>query len=189
MTQTNDALDWAGGRPRLTHMGINVIDLEKMVTFYTRLLGLTVSDRGFSERLQCNMAFLTSDPTEHHQVVMLECRAPGSDGNVNQISFKIDTLDQLKDAHRKLAAEGVEAGPIDHGNAWSIYFPDPEGNAIEIYLNSPFYIAQPHGEKLDLSVDNDEILRRTRERIEGQDGFKTREEWAAGLTKKLEGAD
>ncbi|MFT5182420.1 MAG: catechol 2,3-dioxygenase-like lactoylglutathione lyase family enzyme, partial [Alphaproteobacteria bacterium] len=37
-------------RPILTHAGIWVWDMEKMESFYTRMLGFEVSDRGFVER-------------------------------------------------------------------------------------------------------------------------------------------
>lgn len=187
MAEQAQTFTWPGGRPKLTHMGINVIDLEKMVAFYTRIMGLTVSDRGFSPRLQCNMAFMTSDPAEHHQLVMLETRPADSVGNVNQISFKVSSLDELRGAFDRLADEGIEARPIDHGNAWSIYFPDPEGNDIEIYLSSPFYVPQPHGAPLDLGKTNDEIVRGTEERIKGDAGFKTGEAWAADIAEKMRG--
>lgn len=185
MTASQKPFDWPGGRPKLTHLGINVVDIDRMVAFYTRVLGLTVSDRGFSERLQCNLAFLTSDPTEHHQVVMLDTRREGDAGNVNQISFKVASLDELRAAYDRLVAEGVDASPISHGNAWSVYFPDPEGNLIEVYLSTPFHVPQPHGDPLDLGLGNDEILRLTEERTRREDGFTSREAWSADLADKL----
>jgi hypothetical protein len=36
--------------------------------------------------------------------------------------------------------------PLNHGNALSVHFADPEGNTVEIYVDMPFYIAQPHGD-------------------------------------------
>lgn len=169
----------------LTHMGINVIDMEKMVDFYTRFLGLTVSDRGFSERLQNSLAFMTSDPSVHHQLVMVDSRKEGTEATVNQISFRVPSLDDIRDLNRRLADEGVEANPICHGNAWSIYFPDPEDNLVEVYLDAPFYVPQPRGERYDLEMSNDEILAWTKEKFSGDEGFVTSEEWKADLADKM----
>ena len=41
---------------------------------------------------------------------------------------------------------------MNHGNAWSVYFRDPEGNRIEIFCDTEWYIEQPCVEDLD-SVD------------------------------------
>jgi len=171
--------------PRLTHMGINVTNLDRMVDFYTRFLGLTVSDRGYSNRLGYNIAFMTGSPTNHHQIVMGECRKPGSETTVNQISFTLGTLDDVRDLDRRLRAAGVETTPIDHGNAWSVYFPDPEGNRIECYIDAPWQVAQPHGVALDLSLANDEIKRRTRARIKDEPTFMPAAAWAKKTRAKL----
>jgi catechol 2,3-dioxygenase-like lactoylglutathione lyase family enzyme len=58
-------------RPKLSfsHMGIFVSDINKMVDFYTRVLGLVVSDRGIVQDGR-DMAFMTLDPREHHQVAL-----------------------------------------------------------------------------------------------------------------------
>lgn len=58
-------------RPKLSfsHMGLFVTDLPKMVDFYTRVLGFVVSDRAV--RPDGNeVAFITLDPHEHHQIVL-----------------------------------------------------------------------------------------------------------------------
>ncbi len=179
--------EWPAGRPRITHMGINVVDIDRMVAFYTRVLGLTVSDFGFSERLQCKLAFLTSDPATHHQLVMVGCRPEGTESTVNQISFTVASLDDLRAADRRLTGEGIATNPIDHGNAWSVYFPDPEGNLIEIYLDAPFYVTQPRGEPLDLSLGDDEIRARTEARFGAEQGFMSRADWIAKRKQEIDG--
>jgi catechol 2,3-dioxygenase-like lactoylglutathione lyase family enzyme len=174
-----------GAGPRLTHFGINVVDLDKMVEFYTRMLGMIVSDRGHSKRLGHNLAFLTADPEEHHQLVMVDSRKPGDAGNVNQISFRLGSLDDLKAAHERLVAAGIEVNPISHGNAWSVYFSDPEGNLVEAYVPSPFHTPQPRGDKLDLSLSNEAIARETEARLRSEPGFMTRADWMAKMAAKL----
>ena len=50
---------------------------------------------------------------------------------------------------------------VNHGNAWSLYCHDPEGNRIEMFLDSPFYVRQPCIDKLDLSLTDAQILKAT----------------------------
>ena len=178
--------DWPEGRPRITHMGINVIEMDKMVDFYTGIMGMTVSDRGFSERMQCNLPFMTSSPNTHHQVVLVDVREEGSKSTINQISFTLPSLAALRGLKERLDEAGVESNPICHGNAWSIYFDDPEGNLVETYLDAPFYVPQPQGRPYDLSLSDEEILKWTEEEFGGIEGFVSQEEWSAGLAKKME---
>jgi len=171
--------------PKLTHLGINVIDLDKMVKFYTGLLGMKVSDTGYSPRLGYRLAFMTASPNNHHQMVLAECRDPKSKSTVNQISFTWSSLDDIRALDKKLRKRGIPTTPVDHGNAWSIYFPDPEGNQIECYLDAPWQVAQPHGEKLDLTLSNAEIMRRTKTRIENQPTFMPAQAWSKKMKGRL----
>ena len=52
--------------------------------------------------------------------------------------------------------------PLTHGNAWSVYFRDPEFNGVEVFIDTPWHVRQPQGEPLDLDKSNDEIVEATR---------------------------
>ena len=171
--------------PQLTHAGLWVWDLTRMEDFYTRVLGLSVSDRGYVERYQGNIVFLSANPEIHHQLVLCEGRREGSKSTVNQLSFTVRSLQELKEMHRRVLCEGIESKPRNHGNAWSIYFDDPEGNNVEVYLDSPFHVPQPRGETLDLDRSDEEIIQTTRAAIRATEGFMQREEWAARRTKRM----
>ena len=112
-----------------SHFGLYVTDLPRMEDFYTRVLGLLVSDRGQVPG-GSDLVFLSRDPDEHHQIVLATGRPPGVEFNVvNQISFKLPTLADLKAMHARARDEGTKPFRIvTHGNAWSVYFADPEGN-------------------------------------------------------------
>ncbi len=88
----------------------------------------SVTDRG-ALRDGPTLAFLSRDPGEHHQVVLVTGRPPGAGYNVvNQISFRLPTLADLKAMHARLRAEAItEFRIVTHGNAWSVYFGDPKG--------------------------------------------------------------
>ncbi len=93
----------------LSHFGIHVTDLARMEDFYTRVLGLLVSDRGNLPNGP-TLLFLSRDPDEHHQLVLVTGRPPGLDYNVvNQISFKLTTLADLQAMHGRVREEGIKA--------------------------------------------------------------------------------
>jgi catechol 2,3-dioxygenase len=156
-----------------------------MQDFYARILGLSVSDRGHVKRYNAEITFMSSDPKVHHQVILCQGRPQGAPSTVNQLAFTVGSLDELKEMHRRVVAEGIAVLPLSHGNAWSIYFNDPEGNNIEIYLDSPFHIPQPYGEPLDLSLPSEEIVRRTEEEVRKKEGFMSREEWAKRRERQM----
>ena len=76
------------------------------------------------------MVFMTQNPECHHQFVLFDGRPKDMPYNpVNQISFRLESLDTLKAYRKTLIAEGITQHRVtDHGNAWALYFQDPEGN-------------------------------------------------------------
>lgn len=163
------------------HMGIYVRDIARMEAFYSRTLGLKVTDRGtFNGR---DLVFLSGNAREHHQIVLASGRNDGKDVQVlNQISLKADSLDDLRSLAARLDEAGVPEtaiAPVDHGTAWSLYFPDPDGNRIEVYTATPWYVPQPAAERLDLSLSDDEVAAATRTRYGNRPGFRPIGEWQA----------
>ena len=170
----------------LRHMGINVTDIDRMTEFYCQVIGFVVSVEGMAS-FGSRIVFLTQDPQEHHQLVLIDGR-PGdvSFNTVNQISCKLDALSDLRGYLKILMEHGVsKIDQVDHGNAWSMYFPDPEGNTIEFYVDTPFYSSQPCCEPLDLSQSEDEILARTEAMCRARPGFISRTEWQIGIREKI----
>jgi len=168
--------------PNLTHAGLWVRESAVMEAFYTRVMGFHVSDRGFVERYNGNITFMSNDPTIHHQVILAEGRPDDVPSTINQLSFLVKSLDELRVMYRRVVAEGVEnLLPRNHGNAWSVYFDDPEGNNIEVYLDSPFHVPQPFGEYLDFDLSNDEIMKLTEDMCRATEGFLPRAEWSAKM--------
>ncbi len=141
----------------LGHTGFWVDDLELMLDFYTRVMGLHVTDRDDDE----GMVFLSSRPeVEHHELVLAKGRtAPMGSKLTHQVSWRIDSLETLIDYHRRFRAEGVQVQQeVTHGNAFGIYFFDPEGNRNEVYLRIDRDVRQPFRKSLDLDLPPEEIL-------------------------------
>jgi len=171
-------------------MGMFVQDLGVMEDFYSRVLGFTVTDRGALDtpRGRVNLVFLSRDPSEHHQIVLATGRPEKVTFNViNQISFRVPDLPSLRHFHEALQGEKVtEVSPVTHGNAISVYFRDPEGNRIEIFLDTPWYCAQPCREPVDFSKTDAEIMKEAEKVARSLPGFQPRERWAAELRRKME---
>jgi len=174
-------------RAKLTHMGIHVHDLDAMVRFYTEVLGLIVADRGPGRAPGTELVFMTADPACHHQVVLVTGRPDTSGFNpINQVSFTVGSLAELREVHERALARGATGmRTVSHGNAWSIYFRDPEGNTLEAYLDTPFHVPQPHGEPLDLSQPDEAILRETEAACRADPGFMPRAEYVRQVAQRL----
>ena len=119
----------------LGHVVIKVRDLEVAERFYAVVLGIPVQSR--SESAQ--MIFFTLG--QHHDFAVI---AVGSDApaaapdaiGTHHIAFKAaGGLDGLRRAKERLDAEGVVVAPVDHRVTKSLYFSDPDGNALELYVD------------------------------------------------------
>ncbi|HTD91424.1 MAG TPA: VOC family protein [Burkholderiales bacterium] len=170
----------------LSHVGYFVTDIQKMVDFYTRFLKFVVSDRGDRDDGGA-IVFMTRDPKEHHQLVFASGKPAGIGFNViNQISFRVDSLATLRDMFHALKNEPITMlGPITHGNALSVYFLDPEGNRVELLIDTPWYVPQPHRLPVNLDQPDDDIWAGIEKHCRDTPGFKSRADWAVDIEQKI----
>lgn len=166
-----------------SHIGLYVTDMEGMVGFYTRVLGFSVTDRA---RIRENdVVFLSRNPEEHHQIVLVPGRAPQGPSTVNQISFRVVSLTELRRLHAELIGLGVSGiNPTNHGGSWSVYFADPEGNRIELLAQTPWYMP-PVSVPLDLSLSDAEIYSLTEAMVVKAPGHMSRAQWSEKLGRRL----
>src|SRR5213080_3968644 len=99
--------------PRLSHVGLYVHDVPKMIDFYTKVLGFVVSDGAEDGRI----TFLSRNPSDHHQVVLVRGRATDTEvPMVQQVSFNVATLANVQRAYRKVTEAGCQGiRPTSHG--------------------------------------------------------------------------
>jgi catechol-2,3-dioxygenase len=164
------------------HFGIFVVDITLMKKFYTEVLGYYTTDEGqFPDGQQ--LVFLSRDPAEHHQIILVGGRPDKGGFNlVNQISFYIEDLPALQSFYQLLIENEVDdLQAVTHGNAWSVYFRDPEGNRIEVYTDTPWYVSQPLRQKIDLSEDAESIYAQTESLCQNLPGFCSRTQWQASM--------
>jgi catechol 2,3-dioxygenase-like lactoylglutathione lyase family enzyme len=174
-----------------SHMGFYVHDLEMMGDFYTGMLDFTVTDRGTLPRVDgstVEIIFLSRDPDEHHQIILAGGRPETLAFNpINQISLKADSLETLVDFHRRFREQHPHPmDTISHGNAVSIYVPDPEGNRLELYWPTPWYVSQPLRESIDLILPIPELMATVQRQAEALPGYKTRAEWRAEMVERMD---
>ena len=171
-------------------MGMFVADLARMQDFYTRVLGFTVTDAGDMETPggRLHLVFLSRDPREHHQIVMVSGKPRELGFNpINQISFRMAEFKGLREMYRRLEAEEVqELHPVSHGNALSVYFHDPEANRIELFVDTPWYVQQPLRVPMDMRLSDAELWAWAERDVRARPGFRPVEEWRAELKGRLE---
>ena len=119
----------------LGHVVIKVRDRGRAEAFCEGVLGLPVAARG----KDVAMTFYTLG--DHHDLAIMalgeDAGSPG-DGDVglDHVAFKIgDGMAALREAKAHLEDAGVAVVPVDHGISRSLYFHDPDGNQLEVYVD------------------------------------------------------
>jgi catechol-2,3-dioxygenase len=172
-----------------SHMGMFVADLARMRDFYTRVLGFTVTDTGELEtpRGRLQFVFLSRDPKEHHQIVLATGKPEKLAFNpINQISFRMAEFSGLREMYRRVVDEKVnELRPVSHGNALSVYFHDPEGNRLELFVDTPWYVQQPLRIPMDMKMDDKQLWSWAEAEAKKQPGFKPLEDWSAEMARRM----
>jgi catechol-2,3-dioxygenase len=161
--------------------------MDRMADFYQRLLGMVVTDQG--EFLGKRLTFLSRNADEHHQLVLVTGRkVPAGVQLLSQVSFRLEDEDLeglrwFRSTALELGATGMEGR--NHGNSWSIYFEDPEGNRLELYAPTRWYVSQPWRVALDLDRTDEEIREETLKLIEESATWKPVETWKRELATRL----
>ena len=131
----------------ISHVVLNVRDLERAHRFYTEMLGFR--QVGEIERLR--MRFYAGGGGNHHDLALMQLRNPEQAGEpgkfrltgpttpgLNHIAIRMPDEDALMRlfAHLKQRGYPVEMR-IDHGMSKSVYIADPDGNGLELMCDLP----------------------------------------------------
>jgi catechol-2,3-dioxygenase len=114
----------------LGHIGIYVQDLGRMKEFYGNFMGMTLT------KTNDQMAFFSSDPgrSDHEIALMVGRPSPEDPHLINQISLRLNSLDDLRDFHRRIKAANYKIDRlVTHASAIGCYFRDPEDNPTEVF--------------------------------------------------------
>ena len=117
----------------LGHVHLKVRDVERALEFYRAVFDLDVAERAG------RYAFLTWG--EHHHDVALQgvgenAAGPGRGVGLYHAAFEVDTPGRLREVYERLRERGVAVSPVDHGISKALYFDDPAGNGLEVYVDT-----------------------------------------------------
>ncbi len=175
---------------KFSHIGIYVHDIDAMAAVYQKLLGFTETDRGVldgPDGQPLRLVFMSRDPDEHHQIVMVSGRPVDVSFNViNQISLRTPSVESLLAFYKTLSGAPVsDVQPVTHGNALSVYFRDPEGNRIEVYVDTPWYVSQPSRVPAPFDLPADQLLAWAEDHARTLPGFRMRSDWRAEMVQRM----
>ena len=141
----------------LGHVGIYVRDLERMVGFYRDVMGMQVTKQNW----RLGIVFLSADPQAvDHEIALMRGRPSADDPHpIQQISMRVETLDDLRDFHRRLRAEGYRIEHVvNHASAIGCYSLDPEGNLTEVFwlTGRPSWV--PVANPIDIEQPDETVL-------------------------------
>lgn len=123
----------------LDHIVLRVLDLERMMRFYTEVLGCPVERRQDElglVQLRAGSALVDLVPVDG-KLGRMGGAPPGKEGrNVDHFCFRVEPFDEAA-IRAHLERFDVASGPAEarygaEGEGPSIYITDPEGNTVEL---------------------------------------------------------
>lgn len=120
---------------RLAHIALRTNQLPEMIDWYCNVLGAHVA---YASK---EVAFLTYDK-EHHRIALLALQDyPPRDATIRvgyyHTAFAYDSLADLLGNYARLREMGISPyRAINHGPTVSLYLSDPDGNQIELQVDS-----------------------------------------------------
>ena len=122
-------------KTKIGHAHLKVRDLQRSIDFYTRFLGLNVT-----EVVGNHYAFLTGG-TFHHEIALQNVgpdapRSPARGTGLYHVAFEVPDKRSFALAYRALSEAGIPVAAVDHFISWAMYFDDPDGNGLEIYWDT-----------------------------------------------------
>ncbi len=154
---------------RLAHMVFKTPNFKPMVAFYKAFLGAHAAYEND------HMSFLTYDE-EHHRVAIVAfpgCQVaenPMLTAGLEHTAFTYDTLADLVTSYKQRKALGIlPMWCVNHGPTVSMYYQDPDGNKIEVQVDSfdtseeanAFIQSSAFAENpIGVDYDPDELVRR-----------------------------
>ena len=119
---------------KLAHFVRKTSQREKMSAWYKTVLEAEVILENE------NFSFLTYDE-EHHRVAILAIPglepAPENAAGTDHIAFTYADLSDLLATYQRLKAAGITPyWSINHGPTTSMYYRDPDGNAVELQIDN-----------------------------------------------------
>jgi catechol 2,3-dioxygenase-like lactoylglutathione lyase family enzyme len=176
----------------VSHFEIRARDQKVMEEFYTEIMGFIVSDRGLltaGPAAGRELVFLSHSPDEHHQIVLIPSETTDQGGGIGHVAFRVDSLAEVRRVYEKMRVlPYAKPEPVSHGNTWSVYFRDPEGNRIEVFTQTPWHATQPCRFDVDYDKPDAALQEATRADASTLAGFTSTEDWQDEFNRRFEPA-
>ncbi len=134
--------------PKLLHYGLTTANLNAMLDWYRKVLGMTVNHRSALPAEAQNrapfsaMAFISNDEADH-RIVLFEVPGVVADPDrarhtrLQHVAFASLTLDDLLGTFVRLKGLGILPLRVaDHGLGTAFYYADPDRNIVELSVNN-----------------------------------------------------
>jgi lactoylglutathione lyase len=130
------------GKFRMLHTMLRVLDLDKSIDFYTRLLGMKLLRRTDFEGGRFTLAFVGYGEEKDHTVLELthnwDQKEPYTIGSgYGHIAIGVP---DIYETCKLLETEGVKIprppGPMKHGSTVIAFIEDPDGYKVELIQRS-----------------------------------------------------
>jgi phospholipase/carboxylesterase len=147
------------GKVKVGHVQIKVRDLDRAVSFYQKFLGFKLVERTGNA-----YAFLASQPSVHHDLALQKvsdaAQTPAVDAiGLAHVAFLVPDVMTFATIYRNLIETKMRVVATDHLISWSMYFTDPDGNGVEIYLDTRDMPGKSHlWQGRDLPLTSEAIL-------------------------------
>ena len=130
--------------PKLQHCGLTTGNLDAMLEWYGKVLGMTVNKRvSAPEGTPFRTVAFASNDECNHRLSFFETPGLSADGDrdrharVQHIAFEYQTLDDLLGTYMRLKTLGIPLlWAADQFIQTAIYYADPDGNIIELNVNN-----------------------------------------------------
>jgi len=134
--------------PKLQHYGLTTANLDAMIDWYRKVLGMTINHRASLPPMAqarapfSAFAFVGNDEV-HHRIVFFETPGATVDPEklrhfrVQHVAFEYQTLDDLLGTYARLKGLGIlPVMAVDEGLQMAIYYTDPDQNSVELNVNN-----------------------------------------------------
>ena len=147
---------------KIGHVVLWVSDVDVAVDFYGNMLGMETV-RYDHER---GMAFM-SFGTQHHDIALFKVKTPATRGSLGLAHVAMQVagdVENLKEMHDRLVENQIDVRLTDHGMTKSVYFVDPDGNELELFIETMIpsegkqYMAEGRLAGKSLPLEFEEVL-------------------------------
>ena len=127
------------------HVATLTADLDRLIAFYGRAFGATVTHEMAARDDHPRMAILDLGGGAALNVfevgadeIIGDRRKQGHRGAIDHYALAVDSLDTLRSVRDRLIESGADVGEIQRlGVDWSLFFRDPDGMELEVCCLEP----------------------------------------------------